>query len=244
MSDLKQHEILSSIFYPDLNCRDQIKMSALMRNFQQVGGRHLDAAGTPPEELLHRSVAFMLIRHEIKITAPITAGEYFFSTWVSGLSGVNFIRNYEMKDAFGQQLAIGSAAWIVYDLAARKVIRPDRFETDIPYNPEKQHGIAEPDKFKLPEGLEPVGKICPRFTDMDSNQHVNNAVYGDFAAEAAHLMGITRPIIRQKLYFRHETAVGECICLSAKQEDNRLFICGDAETDNRRIFEAELTFGL
>lgn len=244
MTVLREHEIPTSIYYTDLNIRDQIKMSALMRNFQEIGGRHLDAAGMPPEVLQSRNLAFMLIRHEIRLKAPIAAGNYRMSTWVTGTSGVNFIRNYEMADDAENKLVTASAAWIIYDMAAKKVIRPDRVETNIPPYPERISEITDTGRFKIPDGMERLGLICPRFTDMDSNRHVNNAVYADFAAEAAHLAGITAPIVCQKLYFRHECTAGESILLSAKREENRLFVCGESQADGNRSFEAELTFGL
>ncbi len=242
MKDLKEHTIQGIIFYPDRNSRDQLKMSALMRNFQQVGGAHLEAAGTSPEEMFRRNLSFILIRQEIVLLAPIGAGSYPVTTWVSGQAGVNYIRNYEIKDADGKRLAVASSAWILFDLASRRVLRPDRFESDIPYYPEKETGIADPGKFRLPEDMKVVGKVIPRYADMDSNGHVNNTVYGDFVAEAAQLLGIERPVCRQKLYFRHEVTAGESILLSAKQEDNILYVCGDVETDGRRSFEAELQF--
>jgi acyl-ACP thioesterase len=135
-------------------------------------------------------------------------------TWPSTREGLFTCREFEMRDRNGDLFSRATSSWAVLDLASR---RPVRLQECLPQYPLTARRALDDDFASLPhfpDTADDTFRELPflvRRSDQDSNQHVNNTVYADWALEAVpddvaacHLQSL-------EVSFRAEVLYGDSI---------------------------------
>jgi acyl-ACP thioesterase len=107
-----------------------------------------------------------------------------FETWPSDRDGLRATRDFVCTGADGREIARGTSAWLVLDVARRRATRlPEAIEAFGP--PERPRALTfdgappEPDGALLAEQTFPV-----RRSDLDRVGHANNVRFVEWALEA------------------------------------------------------------
>lgn len=218
----------------------RMKPAALVRVMQQGGEDQLAALGLGYETLLEKhSMAFLLSRMILEIDRmPQNNEEILLETCPMGAAGSQFFRQTNALDGEGNELVRLYTSWTLFDPAARRVLRPSRFPADL------GGGTLEidPREFKLkvepgtPAGLRPVV-----YSDLDSNGHMNNAVFLDVVCDLLPLEKLLAQSPRRiRLVYDQQALPGQELALFRAAEGEVFRLSGSQQ--NRRCFEAEVTF--
>jgi acyl-ACP thioesterase len=168
---------------PDGNLRT----SALLRYAQDVAWRHSEQLGFDRAWYQQRGLGWVVRGVELELAAPIALGTTLrVSTAVVGHRRIWARRLGECRFANGDLAARITTDWVLLDSRGRVVRIPDDFGVAFA-NPEVRSEI-----LRLPvETDEPVARhdVTVRPTDLDPVDHVNNAVYVDWLAEALEAVG-------------------------------------------------------
>ena len=161
----------------------RMKLSAVLRHMQDAAGRHLDSLGYSYEKLMEKHQVFLLSKMEILFEgSPMPEQEVTVRTRPHPAKGAYFLRETQLE-ANGKPLIFGNAAWILADNETHRVLRPSAFDWDYPFDPAEFNSDIARKRIPEPENTLLLGERQIRYSDLDGNRHVNNAVYGDILCD-------------------------------------------------------------
>lgn len=171
--------------YVDLDTHGIISDWGFFKHLQEIGCLHAEKLGYGISNTLKTGLAWILLDWKLQVfKRPIWRDKLHVRTWPSKIEHACNFRDYEIFDEAGNKLAIATSRWILYDLNNKRIfkITPDIaklfdpcgvsvFDTEIEKLHEVEGGAIN---FEY--------KVLRR--DIDSNGHVNNLNYINFAKEA------------------------------------------------------------
>ena len=117
----------------DVDHNDRIRISSLMKYFQQIARENLDSLGMTYNFLRQHNIVFVLTGYTIKLHAEIHSDDtVILKTAPCAVRGVSFIRDFTVESTNGKLLAEASSAWVIIDFEKRSVLRPNRLPIEIP----------------------------------------------------------------------------------------------------------------
>ncbi|HET7838159.1 MAG TPA: acyl-ACP thioesterase domain-containing protein [Rectinemataceae bacterium] len=164
-----------------------LRLLSLANFFQETAGEHADQIGYGVGKLLAEGRTWMLSRIDLRIDDLPRAGERVrVMTQPAGTERLFALRDLAMTGSDGRSLARAVYAYLVVDLATRRLMRPDRlFGEAIPVGaaPHPLSGHL----FDLPPAAATEVSFAQRAwaRHIDHNGHVNNAWLLDWLADAA-----------------------------------------------------------
>lgn len=205
----------------------------------EMGNLHIEQEGLTWENMQKERQAFLLSRVGYHRLAPARYSDKCqFLTWIGGIKGAQFIRNFSLEKDDGTVLIQSTSGWILVDPVDRKILRPNQFSHahqayDRPVD-------AQLIRFRLAE-LPQVGQHRVRSAEIDTNGHMGNQFYADLLTDfAPGGLGIL-PIDDAQLVFSHEAKEGELITLFARQTGDWGYEMYGTLPDGRKCFEAQVT---
>lgn len=213
----------------DFDCFRKISPSAVLDLFQVVAGAHADLLGCGFEDLYKKNLLWVLIRTKYEvISEPKMYQTVEVKTWPLAPSRVGFQREYLMEDELGNTLIKGSSDWVIIDSEQRKIVPATDIYPDMEFLAEKsfeQRLKKVPDFEAKTDGI----TVCPGFSQLDMNGHVNNTKYANYA------MDVLNPseadcLKAFQVDYRHELKKGDEIRLYAEKTDGTVLIKGVNES--------------
>jgi len=133
------------------------------------------------------------------------------TTWPSARKGLFALREFELADQAGNEVAAATTSWMLLDVLKKKPVPMVENLGDFVQDPRR--AIAD-DFLPLPE-LSQVDLELPfrvRMADLDWNRHVNHVVYIEWAVEAVPPEVITSCVpIEIEIDYRGEVLYGETV---------------------------------
>lgn len=229
----------------DLNGR--MSLFSLFNRFQELAGIHAEKLRVGYDALRESDLGWILSRIKLNILSMPGWGEDVqLYTWPKRIDRLFALRDFSLQDANGQSLVLATSAWLLIDV---KTNRPKRIET-LPINlqfPGAPDAVPEtPDKIQMPDNMSAVFEKPVWLSDIDTNQHVNNAQYakwiGDcFPAEQFK----SRRISSLQINFLEETLPGDTVELLKSPAENtseEYFICGRSMNKNSVNFHSRVAW--
>ena len=189
----------------------------------------------------HNAVWVLARMHVRFLEMPVRYQDITLETWHKGICSVFFLRDYRVRDAEGRELIAATSSWAIMEKDERRVLRPDGLTDIIPPDPQQPgHAIETPaGKIVIPRSL-PVEKVTDhvvRYSDVDSNRHVNNTRYTAWAMDCLpDELTFEHTLKEIEINFNREARPGETVGLfhacdgpahyvEGRVGDNQIFIC-------------------
>lgn len=172
------------LHYYDVDKNLRANMSTIINILSDIGTKQSEELGSGMSSLLDQNMTWVFYNYHIKIfRSPVYGEKLYVSTEPTGFKKYYALRNYEIKDSNGNVIVSANAIFLLINIEKRRMMRI----------PEEQYEIYGVDgdlkgDFKIPklERLEEFkyeDNFKVRYTDIDSNNHVNNTKYIDWAIE-------------------------------------------------------------
>ena len=161
-------------------------LSALVSYFQDTTMFHSDTVGQGIGDLMEQKMAWLLASWRIQIKRyPSYAEKITARTWATKFAGVYGYRDFSLSDEQGNVIALASSIWIQYDAGAQKMKRVTQEIADV-YGAEGNFAFTDGDEGRIrpPKSYKDIGTVEVRRRDLDTNNHVNNIHYIDYALDA------------------------------------------------------------
>ena len=161
----------------------RLKPYFIQTYLQEAGYAGSQFCGAGYAALRERNLAWVLNRIHVSVNElPLWDDEVRIDTWSRGKFGPLWIRNFRMFRG-EEQILEATSSWTVLDLEHRTIFR------GMP--PFKEDTHCEEDtlpfctKLVVPEGVEmrPAGIHDVLFSELDTNAHVNNCCYTEWAID-------------------------------------------------------------
>jgi acyl-ACP thioesterase len=158
----------------------RVSLQSLFNFMQDIASEHAVLLGYGRDDLMRENHFWVLSRMYAVISSlPAWSDTIVAKTWPAGVDKLFAMRNYDLADKKGVNVAYASSAWLIIDRDTKKIQRPDEFLRR--YDRENQN-IQIPVRYpvKLREADE-NGTLSPAFRvkvgDLDINLHTNNVNY-------------------------------------------------------------------
>ena len=159
---------------------------AVLESLQETAGAHSEIIGVGRNALSRSGLAWVLSRLEVQMDRTPRMGEKVrLVTWPAPVRRWFFPRYFVGADEKGREFFRAASLWVLFDLNTRQMSRPDPILALMPDNRDLPAPLGLPGNVaELSEGLLTEDRFFAKYTDLDINQHVNNAHYIDWACNA------------------------------------------------------------
>jgi len=236
------------ITYYDLDLRGRVKLSALLRMVHIAADINANELGIGYEVLSGLNMSFVLQRFGLSFTRmPVYNENVTIKTWPDSIARGTFLRKGDMYDDNGNKLMEWSSLWILFDIAARKILKPAALPVELVGEGDKGVSIM-PQRISMPQDASALGKEFSsythtvRYAEVDTNIHMNNSIYGDLIGNA--LFPTTESAANApswqeiQINYLAETRLGEEINVTAYQNGDTFLVAGQAP--DRTAFTAQI----
>ena len=203
------------IRYHELDSHGLLRPVTLLNFVQDAGGMHAAQLGVSVRDLRQRGLTWVLSRVHLTVDRFLHADDVIHvRTWPSTREGLFSCREFEMRDKNGVLFSSATSSWAVLNLATR---RPVKLQDCLPEYPLTTRRALDDDFASLPNFPETKNDtfrelpFLVRRSDQDSNRHVNNTVYTDWALEAVPDNVAAGHLSSLEVSFRAEAVYGNSI---------------------------------
>ena len=174
------------IRYSDIGTDNKITLRALVDTLQEAAIAHSDYAGYGVNDISNTHLAWLLLNWKVEIKSyPILNDNITVKTWPRIFDKLYSYRDFEVYDENNNLIAIASSKWFAIDTENKKILKLTPKITEA-YGGTTQKEVFESafeEKIKEPKDLKLNFNYTIQKRDLDTNSHVNNLHYIDYALE-------------------------------------------------------------
>lgn len=205
-----EHEL--PVRYHELDCHGNVSPVALLNYLQDTAGLHAARLGISVADLHKQGLTWVLSRiHLIVSRYPRARENVTIRTWPSSRAGLFVCREFELTAADGSAIGRATTSWAVIKIANH---RPVRLEGNLPPYPLHPQRAIDDDFVTLPDFPDtPTAELPFRVLrgDLDSNHHVNNAIFAGWALETIPDQIAAGTLTELEIAFRAEALYGQTV---------------------------------
>lgn len=241
----------------DTDASFRLKPASFMDLAQEIAYRAATAMGFGYEALKENHAAWVLSRMCFKIHTPaLWRDETTLFTWHKGLSGPFFVRDFELRRRDDTDFADKSkvlvsctTSWIGMNMDTRRVVMSDKLLDMVPGETScPDDAIVENcGKVVMPKShtSELVATRVIQYSDVDINQHANNARYIVWAMDCMDYDLVTSKAVKEvRINFNKEAKPGDTVELyrSVTGTPEAPTWCVEGKVEGKSCFCAQFDF--
>lgn len=213
----------------DVGPDNRMKLGAVLRHVQETSEQHVDLLHIGYEELRDRSgLVFFLVSNRVRLLRrPAHREKVEVRTHPRGRGGVRFYRDFKFYGGDGALLIEAMQTTVLADAETHRVRRPQAFIDlgifrDVPVDPGEQMV-----RVGTPADLPFCGERPVYRSDLDSNGHMNNAVYADVVADFLP-GGVSEEVVSAlQIDYLGETPSGDTLRIFAAADVGQVLMRGE-----------------
>lgn len=214
------------INYYEVDSRLKCKLSSIVNFLCDVGTNQSEVLGDTVEKLIEKNFAWVFYKYDIKMYKyPHYRDVISVTTEPIGFNRFYAHRKYYIRSEEGEVIGEAIALFFLINLKRRRPMRiPEEEYTLYDLNPDLKENI-EMEDIAVSDEYDYNKEFTIRYSDIDSNGHVNNVNYIEWAIESVPIEVVKEyEVKRIKVVFEKETTYGEKVIISAKvlNKDDRI----------------------
>lgn len=174
------------INYIDVNEKNELTTRGFIKFMQEIAGNHSKSIGYGLDDLLSINLGWIILNWKVKIMSrPMCNDKIFIKTWIRCFDKIYSFRDFEVYDKDNNLIAIASSKWVLKNHASKTIVRiSPKMIDDYDCVDKSVFDECFDLKCPIPENFSSFFEYVVQRRDIDSNHHVNNLYYIDFAYEA------------------------------------------------------------
>lgn len=234
MADVRQFENHWRVATFEVDAQSEMKLSTMLRICQETSEKHLAALGVGYEKLKADGMVFLITKSESIIKRmPAHTEELRVVTKPQGVRGAEFYRDYEFFVG-EESIAYVMQCSVAANTQTHRIMHPRKFATyglDASVNGVTDHVLSRIRTGELPF----LGERIIRYSDLDYNGHLNNAIYGDIFYDFVPGGILGNKLEKIQINFVNESLLGETIRIFGEETNGSVVMYG--ENSRGRAFE-------
>ena len=221
-------EYNSIVQYTDVNENNELSKKGLLRILLEVAGLHSDYAGYGLNQTPQTHLAWMILNWKVKsFYNPHWNSKLSIKTWASDFTRSISRRQFEVYDEDNNPVAIASSKWILVNAKTHSISKftPEILEA---YGNGYNKHVFDPDindKEKEPENSEYIYEYRIMRRDLDTNHHVDNLFYLDYAYDAIPKDFYNKNFENIEIMYKKQLLYGDLIkCFYSFDKENNTHI--------------------
>ena len=225
----------------EIDFTSQMTLQALLTLFQDIAGAHANTLGLGFEELREKSFAWVLAKTYVKIYSPPTRGQKMrITTWPGTTKRCFYPRYFTIHDEDGLLLCACSSLWVIIDIDTRSLFVDREGILSLPNTSELASPVELPKRLKIPETPDITVMRSPQYSEIDVNNHLNNAKYASWLCDMAGIdVFKTNRISEFYIVYSNEIRPNDIIALSQFHAEDGNIFCGVNQND-LSCFQAQI----
>ena len=174
------------IRYTDVGSNNKLTLKALVATLQQAAISHSEEAGYGVSTIDKTHLAWLLLDWKVQVISYPNSNEALtVKTWPRVFDKLYSYRDFEVFDSNNTLIAIASSKWFAIDTENKKIKKLTKEITEAYGEPVTKSVFenAFDERIKAPESSKLNFNYKVQRRDIDTNGHVNNLNYIDFALE-------------------------------------------------------------
>ncbi len=213
----------------DVDSNDRLKISSIFNFMQDVASAHAENLNVGWDALQREGLLWVLSWMKIEFeNYPGFEDNIKIKTWPKGRHKLYALRDFILYNENDEVFGRAASAWLLINSQTKRVTDLNKFLTDIPYQP-NEHAINElPQKIA---SLNSNGTIFNKhvdYTDIDINEHVNNAKYIEYIQNC----------YTENFHKRNQVKSLKVSFVSETKYDDRIEIHKNVNDDRQHYLEA------
>ena len=234
MADVRQFENHWRVATFEVDAQSEMKLSTMLRICQETSEKHLAALGVGYEKLKADGMVFLITKSESTIKRmPAHTEELRVVTKPQGVRGAEFYRDYEFFVG-EESIAYVMQCSVAANTQTHRIMHPRKFAAyglDASVNGITDHVLSRIRTGELPF----LGERIIRYSDLDYNGHLNNAIYGDIFYDFVPGGILGNKLEKIQINFVNESLLGETIRIFGEETNGSVVMYG--ENSRGRAFE-------
>lgn len=218
-----------NIEYSDITKNNALSTKGMLRIMQEVAGLASSKVGYGLNDIPKTNVTWLLLNWKLEmIKRPIWNSKIKIVTWPRETSRLSSFRDFEVYDEKEEIIAKASSKWILINTDLHK-LTPITEKMIQEYDCLEEAVFDEPFNAKLKEPKEYDSSTVYRIErrDIDSNNHVNNLCYLDFAYQVLpeHIYEKELDCLNHvEIMYKKEIRAGDEVVFFYKEQDKKHII--------------------
>ncbi len=222
----------TKVFYGDIDNSLNLSLSGALRLMQEAAVMHAAQSGYSVMDVERTRVVWLLVQWRVRLTGQVKWNEPVeVITWPQTMEKLTSNRCFRILDAQGREVAIGESIWLLANADTGRVMRiPQEVADAYDLIPD---GVFEEPFEKMPHDIgEKTLSAKVERRDLDTNRHVNNLVYLDYAKEALPVEIPLQDYPEVVIRYHRQLLLGDAFyCYHTALPDGHVVqICGEKTT--------------
>lgn len=239
MNSLKENFEIKSY---ETDYKHELRPFAFMNYAQYMAEKHASILKFGYDNLLETQNVWVLSRVNVHfLEYPKWNNIVSMETWHKGTDRLFGIRDFRMTNQLGKEIILATSSWLIIDINTRRVQRVDKILPKTNENKTIADAVSEPAR-KIESPLNPV--LCSikkvAYSDVDVNEHTNNAKYIEWATDCIFTtLDVGVKIKEMTINFNSECHLGQEIELYKREDYSTGTIVIEGKRGETVIFLAE-----
>lgn len=227
--------------------RQRLKLSSLFIYLQDMATEHANIIGVGRDILQKKyGVVWVLTRARVDIIRyPGYKEEISIETWPDQPGKVEFNRNFLVYDKDRNIIMRALTQWVIIDFKSRRLRRSSTLEEKFPQTERESAIDCNFKRIKAKGELALNYKKTVGYSDIDINEHLNNARYVDYIMDCFTVDNHKKHFVKSiDVNYLNEALPGETIALytdTANLINNMVYVEGINENTGSKTFIAQIT---
>ena len=225
------------ITFSDIDINNELSNKGILRIMQEIAGNHSSTLGYGLNDAPKTGYAWLLLNWKLKVFfRPKWEETLTVNTWSRTMNPLFAYRDIEILDSNKTLVAIGSSKWILFDINKKSLIKiPDQVKDKFPSVDKSVFEEKFVEKLKEPENSIFSHEYIVQRRDIDTNHHVNNLNYLDYAYEALpEDIFSNTSFSNVEIMYKHEAKLGDTLSVfySNNEKNEYVITIKDKEQKN------------
>jgi len=235
------------IHFYEIDYKKRALLTSIVNYLGDIAIVQSDSIGVGLDDLAKSNLSWVIYKWDINmIRYPVIGEKITVRTWPFSFRKFYAYRQYEILDKDGQVIGTADSVWFIIDTEKRKAhkIGSEMYAAFRLSEDNKQS--LDFGKLNPPEVIDEERSFDVRYSDIDTNRHVNNVKYMDWALETVPVDIVLKYTLKNiKVIYEKETTYGEVIKASTQiiYEDDKVVCLHKIEDkDGNRLTLAKTTW--
>lgn len=227
-----------NINFSDVGENNELTNKGILRLMQEISGIHSASFGYGVNDTPKTGLAWVILNWKLKVfSRPIWNTEITLKTWAKWEKHIYSCRDIEMYDDKNNLIAIATSKWILFDINKKSISRITPEIKELFPNVSKSVFEEEfTSKLEEPENSSFVTEYTIQRRDIDTNHHVNNLIYLDYAYEALpQNVFSSMNFSNVEIMYKRESKLGDTLSIFYSHTENDEYIITIKDKNQKTI---------
>ncbi|MBQ2644874.1 hypothetical protein IJG14_04790 [bacterium] len=202
-------KIYETKFY-ETDFKNRIKDSVLLNFMQDIAADDAEKMGFGYSKIKDKNIGWFLTKYHIKLFDTLNNnGQISIETESKGYTKISCIRDFDIYNMENIKIGEATSSWILSDFNTGKIVAPYSIFNNIPMAEKSLLRSNFPKISQLTE-YSSTKDFFAQYSDIDVNQHVNNAVYLTWANDSIPINILNETHISElEIQYKQQVKYGE-----------------------------------